>query len=79
MEVTDARAVELFRECLLKAQEVPSPAQDVTRVANVVTMRLGNEWETQQRQFIHRHLPFGNPLYVRWGDKWYRVPGDSRK
>ena len=33
MEVTDARAVELFRECLLKAEEVPHPPQDVTRVA----------------------------------------------
>ena len=76
MEVTDARAVELFRECLLKAEDVPHPAQDVTRIAHVVTMRVGNEWETQQCEFIYRHLPFGHPLYVRWGDKWYRVPGD---
>ena len=76
IEVTDARAVELFRACLVKAEEVDHPAQDVTRVAHVVTVRVGDEWETEQREFIYRHSPFGLPLYVRWGERWYRVPGD---
>jgi hypothetical protein len=75
-EVTDARAVGLFKECLLKSEEIPGPPVDVTRVARVVTLRLGNEWEAQPHQFVYKVYPFGNPLYVRWGDKWYRVPGD---
>lgn len=74
-EVTDARAVQRFRECLLKAQEVSGPAGGI-RTAKVVRLRLGDEWETQPRRYVYNDLPFGKPIYVWWGDKWYRVPGD---
>ncbi len=74
VEVTDARAVELFKKCLLEA-EVSAPGEDDMRVTREVTLRLGNEWMSEPWSFSYFDLPPGNPSYVRWGDKWYKIPG----
>jgi hypothetical protein len=73
-EVTDARAVELFKECLLEAEEVSEP-EEGTRASRIINLRLGNKWLTQPRQFVYDDLPPGNPSYLQWGERWYRVPG----
>lgn len=74
IEVTDPRAVELFKKCLLEAQ-VSAPDERDMRVAREVTLRLGGEWMSQPLSFHYFDLPPGNPSYVRWGDTWYRIPG----
>lgn len=74
IEVTDARAVELFRKCLLEGT-VSAPGPDDMRVTRQVTLRLGNEWMSEPLSFYYFDLPPGNPSYVRWRDTWYKIPG----
>lgn len=72
IEVTDGRAVELFKKCLLEAKEVSAPDKSDMRT-RTVTLRLGSRWMAEPLSFSYDDL--GNPSYVTWRDTCYEVPG----
>lgn len=78
IEVTDARAVTLFKDYLLQAKEVPQPGESSIRHSNSVTLRLGNRWMTLPCRFAFDDLPKENPSFIQWGGAWYEVPADFR-
>lgn len=73
IEVTDARAVELFRKCLLEA-ELSDSGKHNPQNARAVTMRLGNDWMQEPRCFSSLSPLIANPSYVHWEDGWYKAP-----
>ncbi len=75
VEVTDERALQLFKEYLLKAEEVLSPSENA-RSSTPMSMRFGEQWEIRPHESCYGRLATGSPLYVKWKEKWYAAPGE---
>jgi hypothetical protein len=77
-EVTDPRAVEVFKGCLSLAKEVENRGDKVDRHPHRVTLRIGDKWMEEPLEFHSYEFGVGNPSYVQWGGKWYEVSEDFR-
>jgi hypothetical protein len=75
VEVTDVRAVDLLKECLLKAEELAAP-EGIARAGRAITLRVGTSWESGSHQMAHYGFSSADPSYLQWRQKWYRIPGD---
>ena len=75
VEVSPGRALDLLRACLLRAEEVTYPGAGM-RGIRTVTFRFGRKWEGQERVLTYDSLLGGNPAYINWSEKWYKIPGE---